>query len=1091
MTSADMNIDLALSPAHSVVVEACAGSGKTWLLVSRMLRLLLAGAAPSELLAITFTRKAAQEMTDRLHAWLQTLALGSDSEVQDFLRQRGVPQNQIAALMPRTRGLLETVLTAQPGPTITTFHGWFLDLLKRAPLEAGLPWGAPLLEQGKRLQREVWDALTPRWASEPDTPHGVALLALLTEPGKHNLEKLLVNFVARRLEWWAYTQGQPDPVAYALEAVHHDLRFDKDVDPVAAFWADEPTVARVQHVGFALEKGSETERKKALAIQQAANQQDFDALRKKILKQDGGRLASKGTKGLIAACGTNADSYLRDYEALETALENIADHQAEIRAWHLNRHGLLLGDALLQAYQDAKAQQGVIDFADAEWLGCKLLQSEEYAPALNLKLDARYRHLLLDEFQDTNPLQWRALSAWLMESRVADSGMTVFMVGDPKQAIYRFRRGEARVFDAAAIFLQQYFGAARLTNNVTRRLSPTLVEALNPIFADQPWFAAHHFAAENANLPGAVRCLPVQAEKSEITDAPGLRNPLTTPYPEAEDRAVHLEAALFAQALHADILGKWEICSGQNSRAARPGDVMALVRKRTHLQIYERALAALGIPYITSRLGGLLNALEAQDVIALLETLVMPHGDLKLAHSLRSPLFSCSDNDLLALSDADGAHWWGKLASCGAMPASSESLQRAWRLLSNWQARVGSLPVHDLLDRIYFEGDVEARYAAAVSAAQRPQIAANLRAFMQLALTQDAGRYPSLAGFIRELKTQINDRETAPDEGGSAEGENAVRLLTIHGAKGLESPIVWVLGSSDHAPAQTYDVLAPWPPSEAAPQHFSLFGKREDRGSFRAEWFASEEELNARESLNLLYVALTRAKQGLIISGDAPSTTNSRASGSKRNAWLTRVRDAWLIPQPADLPAASAPDAPVTSHVPAPLQAMTIGQRVPALAHNELAAIGELFHACLEHHAPPGIGRDLRRLARALGLSTERHDAIMRDAQALMTAPHLARFFEPGQYLRARNEMAILDEEGTTQRLDRVVEFDDAVWVLDYKTGADALLETDTALQARHAAQLLRYTQLLTRLHDKPVHAALVLADGRLIPMTAHTADDQ
>ena len=87
--------------------------------------------------------------------------------------------------------------------------------------------------------------------------------------------------------------------------------------------------------------------------------------------------------------------------------------------------------------------------------------------------------------------------------------------------------------------------------------------------------------------------------------------------------------------------------------------------------------------------------------------------------------------------------------------------------------------------------------------------------------------------------------------------------------------------------------------------------------------------------------------------------------------------------------------------------------------------------------------------------------------------------------------MAILDEEGTTQRLDRVVEFDDAVWVLDYKTGADALLETDTALQARHAAQLLRYTQLLTRLHDKPVHAALVLADGRLIPMTAHTADDQ
>lgn len=1082
MTPSDLNIDVALSPTHSVVVEACAGSGKTWLLVSRMLRLLLAGAAPSELLAITFTRKAAQEMTDRLHAWLQILALGSDSEVQDFLRQRGVLQHEILALLPRARSLLETVLTAQPGPTITTFHGWFLDLLKRAPLEAGLPWGAPLLEQERRLQHEVWDALTTRWASERDTAHAEALLAMLAQPGRHNFEKLMFNFVARRLEWWAYTEGQDDPVAFALDAIRADLRFDVTVDPVVQFWDDDLMVARVQRVGRALEKGSPEECKRAVKIIDCLKNdpEAAHAVLMKCVMTDGARRKKKVNKELEKKLGAQLGVFLRDVDTLETALENISDHQAEIRSWDLNRYGLLLGDAFLRAYQQAKTQQGVVDFADAEWLGSKLLQSEEYAPALNLKLDARYRHLLLDEFQDTNPLQWQALSVWLTESHAADAAMTVFMVGDPKQAIFRFRRGEARVFDEASLFLQRVFGAQLMSNNITRRLAPELVEALNPIFADEPWFAAHDFAPENATLPGAVRCLPVQAEKSEITSEPGLRNPLATPYPEAEDRAVHLEAAQFAQVLHANILEKWEIRSGQSLRAARPGDVMALVRKRKHLQIYECALAALSIPYITSRLGGLLHALEAQDIIALLETLVMPHADLKLAHSLRSPLFSCSDDDFLALSDADGAHWWDKLAACGTMPESSASLQRAWRLLSNWQTRVGSLPVHDLLDRIYFEGDVEARYAAAVSVAQRPQIAANLRAFMQLALTQDAGRYPSLAGFIRELKKQINDRDTAPDEGGSAEGENAVRLLTIHGAKGLESPIVWVLGGSDHAPAQTYDVLAPWPPSEAAPPHFSLFGKREDRGSSRAEWFASEEELNARESLNLLYVALTRAKQGLIISGDA-----------KRNAWLTRISDAWLTPQPADLPAASGADTPVTSRGPAPLHTMTIGQRLPAVERNELAAAGELFHACLEHHAPPATGRDLRGLARMLGLSAERYDAIVHAAQALMTAPHLARFFKPEQYLRARNELAILDEEGATQRLDRVVEFDDAIWVLDYKTGADALHETDAALQERHAAQLLRYTQLLARLHDKPVRAALVLADGRLIPMTAHTADDQ
>jgi len=1078
LPSLSLDIAVALSPQRSVVVEACAGSGKTWLLVARMLRLLLAGAAPSTLLAITFTRKAAQEMTDRLHAWLQILALGSDVEVRDFLRQRAVPEDEIAALMPRARGLLETVLTAQPGPTITTFHGWFLDLLKRAPLEAGLPWGAPLFEQEKRLQREVWDTVAARWANERDTPHAQGLLALLAHPGRHNLEKFLLNFVARRLEWWAYTQGKRDPVAFALERIRADLRFDPEIDPIGTFWADELMVARVQRVGRALQSGSKTECARAIEILDCltAEPAAAHAMLMKCVMTAGVRRKKKNNKELEKNLGAQLDVFLRDLDTLETALENIADHQAEIRTWHLNRHGLLLGDALLQAYQEAKTQQGVIDFADAEWLGCQLLQSEEYAPALNLKLDARYRHLLLDEFQDTNPLQWQALSAWLRESRTADSAMTVFMVGDPKQAIYRFRRGEARVFDAAGIFLQQVFDAARLTNNMTRRLAPTLVAALNPVFTDEAGFDAHSFAPDNALLPGALRYLPVEARKTDKLGAEALRNPLTTPYPEAADRAVHLEAAQFAQVLNTDILGKWQIHIAQTTRVARPGDVMALVKKRTHLQIYERALEALGIPYLTSRRGGLLHALEAQDLIALLETLLMPHADLKLAHSLKSPVFSCSDDDLLWTSSQDGKHWWDKLATCVASAVGSKTLQRAWRLLNDWHRQVGRLPVHDLLDRIYFEGDVEARYAAATSAARRPQIAANLRAFMQLALTQDAGRYPTLAGFIRELKKQIDDEDVAPDEGGSAEGENAVRLLTIHGAKGLESPIVWVLGGSDHAPASTYDVLAPWAPSEAAPEHFSLVGKNEDRCEFRAAWFATEDALNARESINLLYVALTRAKQGLIVSGDG-----------KKNAWLERLARAWELNQTVDLPRMSAVVAPQVAFTPSRIHAPAVGQRLVPPIQGETAAMGELFHACLEHYAPPGTERDLCAFTTQLGLSADRHATIEQMARALIAAPHLTRFFQPEFFLRARNEMAILDEEGNTQRLDRVVEFDDEVWLLDYKTGADALQETDAALQALHGAQLGRYTRLLAQLHaHKAIHAALVLADGRLVLLQHH-----
>ena len=1074
--TAPLDTSTALSPARSAVVEACAGSGKTWLLVSRMIRLLLAGAAPSELLAITFTRKAAQEMTDRLHDWLRVLALADDATVRAFLRERAVPDDEVDALLPRARGLLETVLTAQPGPTVTTFHGWFLDLLKRAPLEAGLPWGAPLLEREKLLQNEVLDRLQGQWAGA-ETPAGAALLALLSDLGEHNLRALLKHFVDARAEWWAYTDDQPDPVAFALEQLRHGLHADLDTDPVAAFWADELMPARVKRVGLALEKGSEAERKTSTSIQHALATTDFERLRELILKKDGGRRVKKANAPTLKAMGAKADTFLRDYDALETALETITAIQTDIRIWNLNRHGLLLGHALVQGYQDAKAQQGVIDFADAEWLACWLLKSEEHAPGLALKLDARYRHLLLDEFQDTNPLQWQALSTWLTEARAADSEMTVFMVGDPKQAIYRFRRGEARVFTAAAEFLRTHFGAPLFSTTMTRRLSPAVVEAINPVFAEVDGFAAHTHAPANATRPGALRCLPVTLKDAPpASDSAALRNPLTTPLPEADDKAVHVEAQTFAQMLRDDVLGRWSVVDQKtrHSRPARAGDVMALVKKRTHLHLYERELEAAGIPFITSRRGGLLPTLEAQDVMALLETLLLPHADLKLAHTLKSPVFSCDDNDLLAVfapAPSDETRGWERLIALAGQADCPPTLARAAHLLTRWRARIGMLPVHDLLDHIYFEGDLEARYAAAAPAAMRPQIAANLRAFMQLALTQDGGRYPTLAGFIRELASLTDDADAAPGEGLAADGENAVRLLTIHGSKGLEAPIVWLLGGSDHARGDSYGVLAPWPPEAPQPAHFSLFGKQDERGEWREPWFAEEAELAQRESDNLLYVALTRAGQGLIVSGAADKC-----------AWLQRVDAAWQgMALPADLPLAGATEEPPPAVTPPRITAPAIGQRLAPAPASPAAASGELFHACLEHHAPPGAPRDLPALATRLGVAAEL-TRIEADARTLLARPHLARFFDPAQYLRAHNELALLDADGRTQRLDRVVEFDDAVWLIDYKTGGDSLGLPDAHLAERHRPQLANYQTLLSGLYPgKPVHAALLLADGRMV----------
>jgi ATP-dependent helicase/nuclease subunit A len=258
--------------------------------------------------------------------------------------------------------------------------------------------------------------------------------------------------------------------------------------------------------------------------------------------------------------------------------------------------------------------------------------------------------------------------------------------------------------------------------------------------------------------------------------------------------------------------------------------------------------------------------------------------------------------------------------------------------------------------------------------------------------------------------------------------------------------------------------------------HFSLFGKSDDRGTARESWFQEEADLAQRESDNLLYVALTRPTQGLIISGDAD-----------KNAWLARVDTAWQgLGLPPDLPPAAAEASDIAA-APGRIEAPAVGQRVAPSVVNRAGAIGELFHACLEAHAPPGATRDLPALAARLGLEAELASTEAA-ARALLAQPHLAHFFRPAQYLRAHNEWALLDGSGRLQRLDRVVEFDDAVWLIDYKTGEDSRALSDARLVEQHRAQLASYRSLLAELYaGKPVHSALLLADGRLIQMDNQT----
>jgi ATP-dependent helicase/nuclease subunit A len=1125
-----MTNHIALDPKRSIVVEACAGSGKTWLLVSRIVRLLLDGAQPSQILAITFTRKAAQEMQARLQLWLRDLAMDDEDSVRKFFAERGVDSLSEEQLQ-RARGLYKEVLLAQPGITISTFHGWFMQVMQRAPLNSDVMQGMSLLERAGAEQEEAWEELLENMRKQPDGTNAQHMQWLFENCGLSNTRTLLFNFLGKRAEWWAYVQGQQDALVFALDNLHTDLDVDMDFDPVA----DWGMCGNSEEVFFAFVRqlagnGTDTQKSKASELERSwtdsKQEGRFARVQTLLYTKSGEPRSFKPTKM------QDAEAFLVTREALFSSLQEVRDALAEQQAYRLNEAVLHCGVAFLERYQALKAQKQQMDFSDLEWQLCRLLQQSEHAETMQYKLDSRYRHVLLDEFQDTNPLQWQILRAWFDASVAVDSQPTVFVVGDPKQSIYRFRRADARLFGVAREYLKEHFAAHELHNNHTRRNAPAVLAAVNAVFADHPEgfvdFEPH--TAEHTGLPGYVMALPLavaeqQGREETADDVPlVLRDPLTTPRGEAEEDGRQKEAVQFADMLKT-IANDWSVNDEGDTRRATYGDIMVLVRSRTHLQVYEEALRAKHIPFISSRRGGLLDTLEAEDVQALLMFLITPFADLALAQVLRTPIFACSDADLLQLSgygiqDTGGAEgspesripypasssWWQRLQH---LAEPSPTLQRAVELLQRWLALADKLPVHDLLDRIYFEGDVLARYSAVLPVEMRAKVSANLHAFMKMALDIDAGRYPSLPRFLQDLRELRDSSDDAPDEGKLGTAGDAVRIYTVHESKGLEAPIVWLLdANSEKKNKDGNDVLLDWPTHEERPLHFSLYADQASRGKKRAPLFEQDAAQQAREEMNLLYVAMTRAQQVLIVSGNskgedkeekkqAPSWYDRIAAvaGNQQNPFGLNLSEptqsqpgATDYPSRAGTPVGAPPlrGDPVAgsgrTEVVLP-SILPTGKRIPRNTAQQQRGIwlhGLLQHLTipsLSHRGRAGVGEQAANkaeLQQRLAIPSTEIETLYQQAQQLLALPQLARFFDAKQYCSASNEMSYINAKGELKRIDRLVEFDDEVWVLDYKLG-------DSEDAARYRVQMQEYRAAMQTVYaGKAVRCALVFADGAL-----------
>jgi ATP-dependent helicase/nuclease subunit A len=1100
----------ALAPAASAAIEACAGSGKTWMLVSRIVRLLLADAAPSQILAITFTRKAAQEMATRLRDWLLELATAPDEDVRMFLRDRAAAVGEAEALLPKARQLYDRYLTAQPPITIATFHSWFLQLLGRAPLDVGALGDVNLVEHTSSLVDEAWEIFASRVQHDRDNPAARGLDSLFRDCGLDNTRRLLFRFLHRRADWWAYTRGQEDAVGFALARIREEMAVAPDADVVRPLLADAAFAGEVAEYAALLARNTNTDQEYArrLAGEQDDQARRFDSIRAVVLTERGVPRSRKPSDVQEKRLGAAGEARLLEMHArLGARMQEACGQLADQASYRFNEAALRCGVALLEAYQRVKADRQVIDYADIEWRAWELVSVSDHAVYMHCKLDSRYRHMLLDEFQDTNPLQWLTLRSWLAAAAAADARPTVFMVGDPKQSIYRFRRADARLFRQAARYLEEEFGAPRLSQDESRRCPPPLIEVVNRLFQAEAAFEEFEpHVAHYRDKRGRVEVLPLAqgdpAQAAGPIEGLKLRDPLREALAGEEDHRREREAEMLVERLRA-IIGIWQVAADLKGAETRPADyrdVMILVRRRTHLAIYERALRHAGIPFVTSRQGGLLETLEAQDIVALLEFLVSPFADLKLAHALRSPVFGCEDEDLIALAAAGGREstWWERLQRAAAGGCSA-ALERAHALLARWLERTGSAPVHDQLDRIYFEADVLRRYAQAVPKAMEAAVCANLQAFMQRALDTDSGRYPSLPRFLHEL-ADLREApvEEAPDEGMVGDAGNAVRIYTVHGAKGLQAPIVWLLdAAAGRDPGGGYDALVDWPPEAQAPRRFSLWSRKDRQSAAQRAIADSEERLAERENLNLLYVAMTRAQHALIVSG---SEGRGRAG-----SWYEKLRGAVFsaagaAARPDDMSAAvSFGDdlaGPQAARGEAPAGAgragaedgprpdprlgspLPTGVRLPVVP-GRAARYGTHFHMLMER-LTGGAPADRAALRRELGLPESEFAPMWEQAQRMLTSPALQRFFDPGQFKRAANEVSYMIETGEVRRIDRLVEFDDEMWVLDYKTG-DAQT-ADPALIERYRAQVSEYCAAMRRLHARrAVSGAIVFADAEVL----------
>jgi ATP-dependent helicase/nuclease subunit A len=895
----------AADPRGSAFVSANAGSGKTHVLINRVTRLLMAGVKPQNILCVTYTKAAAAEMLNRLFGRLGEYSIMDDADLGTALRELDPAIPISKADLRRARALFALALETPGGLKIRTIHAFCESLLRRFPAEAGISPGFSVLDDrlGAELRTQSIAHIGEAALQEPDGAVARAITHVVGM-GADVLDQLY-GFAAREGRRLAQLMQREGGLEAALALSAKALSVPVDSSPQSeaeVSWAklDRDIFKRMAQD---LTSGGATDKKCADAIARALQCNDkseaIDHLLGGFFTQSGNAPKNLPTK----AVQKNHPVIAQEIAAMQFALETVRGRIQAATVLQNTRAALVLVDAFYGHYARAKATLGALDFDDLIEKSVELVEQSEAASWVLYKLDYDLEHILVDEAQDNSDGQW-ALIRRLSDEFFAGKGAhektrTLFAVGDPKQSIYSFQGANPALFQSEAERLNDltsqsqktfYLPALALSWRSTAQVLAMVDETFAPFAAEVPAPPAletkfvgdaARFQKDAETSPGFTGYVPHQAQRAEAVGSVELWDPVPRPMamPE-EDPAAPVDAPAPQSArnqLAANIakgiegwLSAGELISEKrgadwHQRPIRPGDIMILVRSRTGGLFEEiiRQLKLRAIPVAGADRMVLAAQTAVLDMMSVARAAVLEDDDLALAEFLKSPFLHPASSTLPIIDEealytlaADRPR--GQSLSQALNQSDDPRFAEAKSLVTDLRQLAGAVPPFAFFATLLYRASHTGEsYARRLYARLGPEAEDPVREFLNKAQAHQGEQTPSLARFVAQ---NIGDETQIKRE---MEGAgNAVRVMTVHAAKGLEAPLV-VLPDTAKGPGRHRDSGLMFGPDGAlywSPQ------KKNDPGICQAIRERTA-QMDADESKRLLYVAMTRAQDRLIICG--------------------------------------------------------------------------------------------------------------------------------------------------------------------------------------------------------------------------------